>query len=161
MPAVEHVSRRPWRLWTILKQRVYRGREPVSFAMYDDTVTNCPRCVNPIVREDFDGTERGVERYRCSSCGYLQWVEALQAPSPGTAPPRPPKTVIVRWHGRSRSSRELVAIRTLVPALRDRPIADVCKLVAGPDYVIGTFEPWEADEIAAQGRELGLQVVLV
>jgi hypothetical protein len=79
-------------------------------------------------------------------------------------PPRPDEPdvrVVVRWRTGCASYAEIVALRQLVPELRDRPAADVFREARdSTEWVLATCEPDEARRVREQAERAGLLVVV-
>jgi len=51
-------------------------------------------------------------------------------------------------------------MRKFLPNFQQLPLVEIAKSIVGPEFVVGKFPQFEAEELAKLGRTFGLDVVL-
>src|SRR5258708_7005892 len=100
---------------------------------------SCPTCGFAFRREDLVSQIGDLETWRCSKCEKETWATVSRLLPPG-ARDETRVRAFVQWAGGFPTPQELIALRAVVPAFRDRGIADVREAVKGlASWELGVF----------------------
>ena len=107
----------------------------------------CPHCGKPVAWVDPPFFLKG----RCGACG--------EESSFSLEPHLPRVRLVVRWRGGDPSSRELAAIRKLLPHVRDRSLLDLAREArTSAGFVLAVVPPELAEDTREAAECLGLQI---
>jgi hypothetical protein len=120
---------------------------------------NCPLCGLTLAQNDFVSEVGDLASWLCPTCGKKSWATVCRVIN-GRDETR--VRAVVRWKGEKPSPRELLALRAVVPAFRDRGIADVAEAVRDrQSWELGEFSrPYAQAELTLVTRQHGLLLEL-
>ena len=101
----------------------------------------CPTCGLVFRREDLVSVMGDLETWRCHACGRETWATVSRV-LPQCRDDRQVRA-FVRWAGDAPTARELVALRAVVPAFRDKGLSEVRDAVRG-------IRRWDLGEVPRQ-----------
>jgi hypothetical protein len=103
-----------------------------------------------------------LETWRCGRCGYETCATVCHLVPPDLCDETRVRA-LVRWAGETPTARELFGLRAIVPAFRDRGIAEVRETVRGlTSWELGEFaRPYALSELTVLVQRHGLSLHLV
>jgi hypothetical protein len=118
---------------------------------------DCPHCGG---RLEWLAVESNPLHAVCSACGRDVWAVAHPALPAPSAEESAPVRVAVRWRAGQPSHAELLALKRLLPELRDRPITELAgQARAVATWPLGTQPLYYARGFREQAERCGLEVV--